>query len=769
MSLASPLDGNGNGVSPAQSDWQRYASSIGRHKWLVLILTLAGTALGIVATRFLDPLYTAKAILWVETAAGRERGVESEELLDSRGWIDVVTSNAVLDTVVHQLRLYARPVSWADSVPLRTLTVSDRVIGGRYRLVVAGDSRMRLELADGGVAQRAKVGEALGQAFGFRWAPPPETLKPGKVVEFDVIPPRDASGQLAKALRVRLDPGGNFLRIELKGANPTLLAATLNSIANRVVEVEAEMKRRKFQELADVLSEQYRHAQESLAAAEDALKEFRTQNAGSPVMGDGLEPRGDPITTQNLRVELDQLIRDRRAIEQAISRARTSGISVDALNAIPSVKESPGVALALEELTKKQAELRTLRYQYTTESAPVRQLMGEIESLERRTIPSLARQLTQELVSRASRVASRKDSTVRVLTAVPTVALSDNRLVREQANAEEIFNNVRQRYDAARLELVSSQPDVRILDPAVVPRRPARDYAPLVILLAFAASFGLAVVGVTVVDRFDPKLRAPEQVTGQMHLPILGAVPHVSWRANGDSSAPVIEALRVLRLRLAHAHGRDGPMLLTVTSPSIGDGKSFVSVNLALSFADAGYHTLLIDGDVRRGVQHRTLKTASTPGLTDVAAGRVPLETALRSTLYPGLTFLSAGTRMQRAPERLLLDSMRDLITRLRGMYSTVIIDSPPLVAGVDPLVLGTLTENLLLVVRAGATDLKLATAKLEVLNSLPIRVLGAVLNDVRGNGAYRYYTYSTPEYELMDEERPLVRQALPNVLGGRS
>jgi len=75
---------------------------------------------------------------------------------------------------------------------------------------------------------------------------------------------------------------------------------------------------------------------------------------------------------------------------------------------------------------------------------------------------------------------------------------------------------------------VSTLPDVRVLDPAVEPRRPAADYAPLLILLAAMASFGLAVMGVTIRDKMDPKVRYPEQITGRMQLQILGAVPHVS-------------------------------------------------------------------------------------------------------------------------------------------------------------------------------------------------------------------------------------------------
>jgi len=249
-------------------------------------------------------------------------------------------------------------------------------------------------------------------------------------------------------------------------------------------------------------------------------------------------------------------------------------------------------------------------------------------------------------------------------------------------------------------------------------------------------------------------------------------VPHVSWRGpqNGDASSQVIEALRALRLRVLHAHGSEGPLLLTVTSPGMGEGKSFVSVNLALAFADAGYDTLLIDGDVRRGAQHWVLDMPRKPGLTDIMAEKATVEEAVRETNHPGLSFLSAGTRMTRAPELLLSQKMRDLIGRLRTAYGVVIVDSPPLAAGVDPLVLATLTGRLLLVVRAGTTDLKLAATKLEVLDSLPVRTIGAVLNDVRPGGEYRYYTYGLAGYEQMEEERPTSKwEEQPNILGGRT
>ena len=123
---------------------------------------------------------------------------------------------------------------------------------------------------------------------------------------------------------------------------------------------------------------------------------------------------------------------------------------------------------------------------------------------------------------------------------------------------------------------------------------------------------------------------------------------------------------------------------------------------------------------------------------------------------------------MTRAPELLLSHNMRELMARLRTSFGVIVVDSPPLAAGVDPLVLATLTGNMLFVVRSGTTDLKLAASKLEVLDTMPVRTMGAVLNDVRAGGAYRYYTYDLDGYEQLDEERQAI-EGRPNILGGRT
>jgi capsular exopolysaccharide synthesis family protein len=184
-------------------------------------------------------------------------------------------------------------------------------------------------------------------------------------------------------------------------------------------------------------------------------------------------------------------------------------------------------------------------------------------------------------------------------------------------------------------------------------------------------------------------------------------------------------------------------MVLTISSPGAGDGKSLVSTNLALSFAEAGYNTLLIDGDTRRGELHRMFSAERRPGLLDFLGGSSGSGQITRGTTHQNLTLIPCGSRKNSGPELLGSARMANLVAELKGRYDVILIDSPPLGAGIDPFVLGTLAGNLMLVLRAGETDREMAESRLKIIDRLPIRLLGAVLNDVRASGGvYKYYSY---------------------------
>ncbi len=141
------------------------------------------------------------------------------------------------------------------------------------------------------------------------------------------------------------------------------------------------------------------------------------------------------------------------------------------------------------------------------------------------------------------------------------------------------------------------------------------------------------------------------------------------------------------------------------------------------------------------------------PGLTDVLSEPALRNVVARETTYRNLFFVGSGSRTREAPELLSAPAMTQFITGLRSSFGVIVVDSPPLGAGVDAFALGAVTGNLLLVLRLGMTNRELAEAKLDLLDRLPIRVLGAVLNDVRSGAVYHYYSYGLPGYEHKDEE----------------
>src|SRR2546422_5505522 len=647
------------------------------------------------------------------------------------------------------------PPRTAAAPPARSgLGPRGRVPPGRYRLEVARPGRgFPLVSVGGGVVQRGAVGDSVGPALGFAWVPGKTVLNPGRTVDFTVYTPHDAAEVLAGELQVTTDPGGSFVTVQLTGTDPHLTTAIVRGVANRTVAVAAELRRHKVAALAEILGQQVQHAQTSLTGAELALKDFRIRTAGVLPAGVAAPPPSPAFTNAfELRVTLDQLARDRQAIDRFLAQPSDSGLSADALVVIDAVQKSPELMQALKELTDKQAELRALRYTYTDQNFPVQQLADAVAALEHRTIPALLRAVRDNLAVRQRDVGQRVDSTVRYLSNIPPLLFEQTRLEREVQVAGQLYASLQQHHDEARVAEASAVPDVRILDAPDQPYRPIGSLAPFVLIMSFLASAGLGVLGAVLVDSLDPRFRDPGHVTQDLGLRILGALPHLSRAKNGEATTQAIEAMRTVRVKLQHACNGGSPRLPTVTTPAVGEGKSLVSANLALAFAYAGLRTVVIDGDIRRGALHRLLRANRRPGLTDHLTGRAPLEQVLQTTPYKDLSFIGCGSRMHNSPELLSATTMVDLLAALRGRYDVVLVDTAPLAAGADPYTMASHTKNLLVVLRAGVTDLELAQAKLESFDDMPVRVVGSVLNDVRAKGAYRYYAYYVPGYETKEE-----------------
>ncbi|MEP6572552.1 MAG: polysaccharide biosynthesis tyrosine autokinase, partial [Gemmatimonadota bacterium] len=733
--------------------WGRYIAALRRYKWLMLLIVIIGSAGGVVATRFIPPKFQAKATIWIQSSGGKQGPIRSGELLNSTAWIELLRTGAVFDPVVIKMALFVVPDDAKDSLVFKGIGLSKGVLQtGDYTLTTdrAGE---KWTLSREGVAlESGAVGDSIGRNQGLLWAPPARVFGRDRKIKFTLLHPRQASSDLQEQLSTQMAEDGNFLRIGLAGSNPQRLAVSLNALVDQFVSLAADLKRAQATEMRVALDSQMVTAQKNLNDAESHLLVFRNQtitlpNEGTPVPS-GLTST-TPTVTQNyfgLKVSLETLRSERKSIQDVLARGQAGGFSVDAFQTIPAVTKAPDLVGALNELTKYEADVRALLYRYTPEYKGVQDDNAKIETLKTQTIPRYALSLIDQLKHQEADLETQIGSSSKELENIPARTINEARLTREVAAAEDLFKTLQGRHEEAKLAEASAIPDVRKLDDAVAPDEPTSNSAPRIILMAVMASLGFAVGLALLLDQVDKRFRYPEQVTRELGLSILGAIPAINKTKNGElaaqEAAQVVEAFRTIRLNLAHSYGAAGPVLLTVSSPGAGDGKSLVSSNLAMSFAEAGYKTLIIDGDIRRGELHRMFGIDRRPGLLDYLTGASRKDEIIRATSHKGLSVIPCGTRRHQGPELLGSGAMGQLMAELKTQYNVIIIDSPPLGAGIDPFVLGTSTGHMMLVLRSGETDRQMAEAKLKLLDRLPIRVLGAVLNSIQAEGVYRYYSY---------------------------
>jgi polysaccharide biosynthesis transport protein len=753
----------------AGSPVARIMGAIARYKWLTIALLIVGGVLGGIATRFVSPTFEARAKLWVLSNNPTKAPVgpiRAEELLPQSSWVELFQAFAITDSVVAKRGLAATPADPKDRPLFLRFATAERPMVGDYRLEVDAKAQhyKLMRAKDDVVVDTGSVGDSIGRPVGFRWAPQPELLTPKRVSVFNVMTPRDASISLLLKLNPppMLQPNGNFMTITLVGNDAVEAAATLNTWIDEFVNTATMLKKKNVSAFSRQLEDQLQFAGDELRKAESALETFRTRTITMPnenlALTPGTQETRSPVIQDffQKRTEFDALRRNREALARAINAGPAAA---DAIASIPGISEMPGakaLAQAMNDLLTQQAELRTKQTMYTDEHAQVKAAQKKVADLRNEAIPRAARALLAQLQAREGDLNQQITASSSDLRGIPARTIEEERLNRNKSLAADMYANLRARYAQAKLEEDSAMPDITVLDRAS-PALGADGFQNLkvigtALLLALALGLGLSVL----LDRVDHKFRHLAQVSGDLGLAVRGTVPKIVQpprRAKPEDAAEVIESFRGIRLRLQYAYSTSQPLICGVTSPEQGDGKSLVASNLALAFAEAGYRTLLIDADTRRGALHEVFSLQRRPGLIEVLSGEVTRAEVLHPTSQERLTLMPCGGRRTTNPELVASAALPRLLQELVQEFSVVIVDGPPLSAGIDAFAIGAACENTLMILRHGKTDMRMAKAKLNLLRRLPLRTVGVVLNDVRSMGDYKYYGYDAT-YRALPEER---------------
>ncbi|EYE87668.1 hypothetical protein Q428_11955 [Fervidicella metallireducens AeB] len=222
--------------------------------------------------------------------------------------------------------------------------------------------------------------------------------------------------------------------------------------------------------------------------------------------------------------------------------------------------------------------------------------------------------------------------------------------------------------------------------------------------------------------------------------------------------SPITEAYRTLRTNIQFSSFDEKVKVIVITSTGPGEGKSTTSSNLAVTMAQGGNKTLLIDCDLRKSMLHRKFNLSNEIGLTNLLVDELNLDRVIQNTRVENLSILTAGTKPPNPAELLGSEKMSSFVQEMKKIYDYIIIDTPPVIMVTDAQILSQYADGVLLVVASGEAEKDAVLRSKELLQKVDAKILGVVLNkiDASSKGRYNYYYqyYYGNDVKNIDDKR---------------
>lgn len=327
----------------------------------------------------------------------------------------------------------------------------------------------------------------------------------------------------------------------------------------------------------------------------------------------------------------------------------------------------------------------------------------------------------------------------------------------------ELYTALLNSYQQLKIAKAGEIGNVRVIDHAIEPVKPVKPRSLIVLILSIFVGGFIGVLIALLRNLMQSGIKDSTQIENEFGLPVYATVPRspiqesrmsiikkkktIPILAIKNSEDVAVESLRSIRTAIHFALANAKNNVIAISGPAPEVGKSFISINLATIFAQSNKRVLLIDVDLRRGYLHKYFNRDISPGLTEVMSGNVSIENAIYDTGIANLDYLARGKSPSNPSELLSSPQFKDLLEKLSTQYDHIILDTPPILAVTDGIILAQYSGVNLLVARYAKThikELELSIAKFEQAGT---KVNGIILNDVRatpGGGGYNYsYAYA--------------------------
>ncbi|HEX5410070.1 MAG TPA: polysaccharide biosynthesis tyrosine autokinase [Gemmatimonadaceae bacterium] len=768
-----------------------------RHLVLLLaVLTLTVLAAGYVIHNQ-SLLYEANAVIRLMDQRQQLAGnIDNTPVASMMGyWADpiasqlqVLSSRGVAEAVVDSQTLGLRvlPVDFPASI-LTNVSIAPHAPRDSVFLTFGAKA---VTVQDASGTRRAAYGSPI-QSSGatFTVMARPSASQSGTIYTVDR---RSAADMLLSGLRTRQRDRTDVIDVSYIATDPYVAQQVVNAVVKVFQQDNAERAQEQSRRRRIFVQAQLEQTDSLLQIAQSRLSEYRANNkvysSADAVVNTqqtgllDLDVKRQELTASR---QVSQSLLDDLALDDGPSRRK----ALRALVASPEIASNPVVASSYQQLVQYQTALDSMttgRFARAATNPDVQRL----ESLVGEQENQLSDAVKSQVVSLDARIAALdqvRASNAAMLKKLPATAAGEARLLGQVQSLNNMADQLRQDFQIARISEAVEEGEVEIVDLALAPYAPIGigRKAKLGIAIVFGLLFGIGAA--MLADRFNTAIRGRNDIedllqipglaiipqiasatqmrhvrVGSMNLPLGSALTRIAARHDGarssreslvtvlDARSGGAEAFRTLRTNLIFSQAVQTLRVIVITSPSPQDGKTTTVANLAVTFAQQGMRVAIIDCDLRRARLHAVFRTPRDPGLTHYLMGQAAEEDILRPTFVDGLWFISSGALPPNPSELLGGERMHELAASLKKRFDVVLLDTPPVHAAADSLILGKVSDGVLLVLRAGHTERASALDAIHRLTTIGIRVVGAVLNDpdhkVSEYEGYYYYDYYGPE-----------------------
>lgn len=387
------------------------------------------------------------------------------------------------------------------------------------------------------------------------------------------------------------------------------------------------------------------------------------------------------------------------------------------------------------ELEQKQAEMAA---KYTAEHPAMREINGQLAAINKQI--------------------GELNSTLKQL---PDVQRQYLQLYREVEVKTQLYTALLNSYQQLRIAKAGEIGNVRIVDTAVEPVEPIKPKKLLVLILSvFVGGFIGALIAL-LRNMLRTGIKDSGQIENEMDLPVYATVPRspiqesrikilkkkksIPILAVKNSDDIAIESLRSIRTAIHFALANAKNNIIMIAGPSPEECKSFISTNLATIFAQGNKRVLLIDADMRRGYMHKYFDVDVKPGLSELLSGQADLQKVLHKTQVANLDVITRGKSPTNPSEILSSNQFKELLEQLQSQYDHIIIDTPPVLAVTDGIIISQYTGVNLIVARYAKSQMKELELTVNRFEQAGVKVNGFILNDIqRASAGYGYgYNYA--------------------------